>query len=74
MKLLTKDQAVEKLRSMGLDVNERQITRAASPNERNKRTLPFFKDPITGKLVIDEEALVKTYMKAQDAAIKEASG
>jgi hypothetical protein len=71
MKLLDKNQALEKLNSMGLNINMRQLTRAASPNERNRRALPFFKDPITGKLVIEEEALLNAYRVAQATAIKE---
>lgn len=71
MKLLTKKEAQKKLAEMGIKVNVRQITRAASPNDAGVRKLPFFRDPITGKLVIDEEVLVKFYTRAQSEAISE---
>jgi hypothetical protein len=38
------------LAEMGIDLSDRQIKRAAEPDSEGRRKLPFFKDPIDGRL------------------------
>jgi len=59
------DQARKVLSEMGVDLNERQIKRAAEPDASGKRKLPFFIDPIEGKLKIEKGTLVDIYRRAQ---------
>jgi hypothetical protein len=49
------------LAEMGVELSERQIKRAAEPDIHGRRKLPFFIDPITGKLKIERGALVSIY-------------
>ena len=48
------DQAREVLAEMGIELSERQIKRAADPDPNGKRKLPFFVDPIDGRLKIEK--------------------
>lgn len=59
------DSAREVLADMGIDLNERQIKRAAEPDANGNRKLPFFIDPIDGRLKIEKQSLVDTYRRAQ---------
>lgn len=59
------DQAREVLAEMGVEVNERQIRRAAEKDASGQRKLPFFIDPIDGKLKIEKGSLVRIYRQAQ---------
>lgn len=58
-------QVQEVLAEMGVKLNERQIKRAADPDAHGRRKLPFFVDPIDGKLKIERGSLVDIYRKAQ---------
>lgn len=58
-------QAQEVLSEMGVSLNERQIKRAAEPDANGNRKLPFFVDPIEGKLKIEKGTLVNIYRKLQ---------
>ncbi len=58
-------QAREVLADMGVDLDERQIKRAADPDPQGKRKLPFFVDPIDGRLKIEKGTLVRIYQEAQ---------
>jgi len=60
-KFLNLDEARELLAEMGVILNERQIQRAAEPNATGQRKLPFFKDPIEGRLRIEKTALLRVY-------------
>jgi hypothetical protein len=53
---------------MGVNLTKRQIKRAADPDIHGRRKLPFFVDPIEGKLKIEKGALVSAYMKLQNEA------
>jgi hypothetical protein len=53
---------------MGVDLNERQMKRAAEMDAGGVGKLPFFVDPIDGKLKIVKGTLVKIYMDAQAGA------
>jgi len=59
------DQARAVLADIGVHLNERQIKRAAEPNANGLRKLPFFKDPIDGRLKIDKHSLLEAYIKRQ---------
>lgn len=58
-------QAREVLAEMGVDLNDRQIKRAAEMDANGQRKLPFFIDPIDGRLKIEKGSLVRIYRQAQ---------
>ncbi len=62
------DQARQVLAEMGVELNERQMKRAADKDAAGARKLPFFVDPIDGKLRIEKGTLVKIYMDVQAEA------
>lgn len=62
---LDMDQAREVLAEMGVELSERQIKRAAEMDAHGKRKLPFFIDPIEGKLKIEKQALIGAYTRRQ---------
>ena len=53
------ERAREVLAEMGIDLNDRQMKRAADKDAHGQRKLPFFVDPIDGKLKIEKGALVR---------------
>lgn len=59
------NQARQVLSEMGVDLSDRQIKRAAEPDATGKRKLPFFVDPIEGKLKIEKGTLVEIYRRCQ---------
>lgn len=59
------DQARQVLAEMGLELNPRQMKRAADKDATGQRKLPFFVDPIDGKLKIEKGTLVRIYREAQ---------
>ncbi|MHC2633935.1 transglutaminase-like putative cysteine protease [Bradyrhizobium liaoningense] len=61
-------QARQVLAEMGVELNERQMKRAADKDARGERKLPFFVDPIDGKLRIERGTLVRIYRDAQAEA------
>ena len=58
-------EAREVLAEIGVDLNERQIKRAAEKDASGARKLPFFIDPIDGKLKIEKGTLLRIYREAQ---------
>ena len=62
------NEARQVLSSMGIEFNERQMKRAADPDHNGQRKLPFFIDPIDGRLKIERSTLVGIYMKRQREA------
>jgi len=62
--------ARDELKSMGIELSERQIKRAADKDAHGKRKLPFFVDPITGTLKIEKGALTAAYRSLQIEAEK----
>jgi hypothetical protein len=58
-------QAREVLSEMGVELNERQMQRAAEKGPDGRRKLPFFIDPVEGKLKIEKGTLVRIYRQAQ---------
>jgi len=59
------EQARQVLAEMGVELNERQMKRAAETDAQGRRKLPFFVDPIEGKLKIDKQALIAAYRVRQ---------
>lgn len=59
------EQARQVLAEMGVDLNERQMKRAAEKDAQGRRKLPFFVDPIEGKLKIEKGTLIAIYRHAQ---------
>lgn len=55
----------EILSEMGVRLSERQVKRAAEPDAHGNRKLPFFVDPIDGRLKIDKNTLISLYMQRQ---------
>lgn len=58
------------LAEMGVDLTDRQIRRAAETDAAGRRKLPFFIDPIEGKLKIEKGTLVDIYRRLQVEAEK----
>jgi hypothetical protein len=56
------------LAEIGVHLNERQMKRAAEMDAHGKRKIPFFKDPIDGRLKIEKRKLLGIYHNAQLAA------
>lgn len=59
------EQAREVLAEMGVELTQRQMKRAADKDAHGRRRLPFFVDPIEGKLKIEKDTLRRIYLKRQ---------
>jgi hypothetical protein len=59
------DQARQVLSEMGIALNARQMKRAADKDASGNRKLPFFVDPIDGRLKIEKGSLVRIYQELQ---------
>jgi len=59
------EQARQVLAEMGVELNQRQMKRAADMDAHGRRKLPFFVDPIEKKLKIEKGTLVDIYRKLQ---------
>lgn len=62
------EQARQVLAEMGVELNPRQMKRAAETDAHGRRKLPFFVDPIDGRLKIDKGILTDIYMQRQTEA------
>jgi hypothetical protein len=62
------EQARDLLAGMGVELTARQMKRAAEPDAAGRRKLPFFVDPIEGKLKIEQGTLVRIYNRLQAEA------
>jgi len=62
------EQARSVLAEIGVELTARQMKRAAESDAQGRRKLPFFIDPIEGKLKIEKQALIAVYLRAQVAA------
>ncbi|WP_084327672.1 hypothetical protein [Salinarimonas rosea] len=63
-------QAKYVLSQMGIELSDRQMKRAAEKDANGNRKLPFFIDPIDGRLKIEKGDLVKAYTKLRVEAHK----
>jgi len=59
------EEARQVLAEMGVALSPRQMKRAADIDARGRRKLPFFVDPIEGKLKIEKGTLVRIYRDLQ---------
>lgn len=59
------EQARAVLAEMGVELTRRQIKRASEPDVNGRRKLPFFIDPIEGRLKIEKGTLVDIYRRLQ---------
>ncbi|MER2533588.1 MAG: hypothetical protein ABTQ31_00305 [Rhizobiaceae bacterium] len=66
-------QAREELAEIGIELSPRQMKRAADPDAQGRRKLPFFVDPIEGRLKIEKGALTALYRKLQEDALSRMS-
>lgn len=64
-KYITLSEARQVLSNMGVEFNDRQMKRAADLDANGQRKLPFFIDPIDGKLKIEKGTLLKIYQRLQ---------
>jgi hypothetical protein len=62
---ITLSQARKVLSDLGIDLTERQMKRAAEADIHGHRKLPFFVDPIDGRLKIEKGSLVRIYRELQ---------
>jgi hypothetical protein len=58
-------QARTVLSGLGIKLSERQMKRAAESDIHGRRKLPFFIDPIDGKLKIEKGALLRIYRELE---------
>lgn len=58
------------LAEIGIELTNRQIRRAAETDSHGRRKLPFFVDPIDGRLKIEKGTLVRVYRELQLEAEK----
>ncbi|MBP6895215.1 MAG: hypothetical protein KBC94_12425 [Pseudacidovorax sp.] len=59
------DEARQALSEIGIELTHKQIKRAADPDAAGRRKLPFFVDPIDGRLKIERGTLLEIYMRCQ---------
>ena len=65
------EQARQVLAELGVELNARQMKRAADKDASGQRRLPFFVDPIEGTLKIEKDTLVDIYKRLQIKAENE---
>ena len=64
------EDARQVLAEMGVKFSLRQMQRAAEQDGQGRRKLPFFIDPIEGKLKIEKDDLLNTYLKTTSGSGK----
>lgn len=65
------EQARQVLAEIGVELTPRQMKRAADRDAHGHRKLPFFVDPIEGKLKIEKGTLVAIYQQLQNEAVRD---
>jgi len=70
---ITIDETVDTLAEIGVSMKLSQLKRAAEPDAAGRRKLPFFKDPIDGRLKIEKGTLVSIYSALSIDALKTCS-
>lgn len=70
-KYVDKRGALELLGSMNLHWTQRQIDWTAEPDAQGRRKWPWFKDPASGKLLIDSGFLIEQYRERQIKSLKD---
>lgn len=69
-KYVDKAGAIDLLRTMNLHWTKRQIDWTAEPNHDGERKWPWFKDPASGKLLIDEGFIRHQYQGRQMQSLR----
>ena len=59
------EEARRVLAEMGVELTARRMKRAAETDAQGRRKLPFFIDPIEGRLKIEKQALIGAYLRRQ---------
>ena len=59
------EEARRVLAEMGVELTARQMKRAAETDAQGRRKLPFFIDPIEGRLKIEKQASIGAYLRRQ---------
>lgn len=62
------EEARQFLAGMNVNLTRRQMQRAAEQDAQGRRKLPFFVDPIEGKLKIEKDDLISAYFNKQTEA------
>lgn len=65
------EEARQVLAEIGIDLNPRQMKRAADRDAKGNRKLPFFVDPVEGTLKIEKNTLVAVYSELQNKAMRD---
>lgn len=65
------EEARQVLAEIGIDLNPRQMKRAADRDAKGHRKLPFFVDPVEGTLKIEKNTLVAVYSDLQSKAMRD---
>jgi len=71
---ITIDETIDTLAEIGIRMNLSQMKRAAEPDHNGLRKIPFFKDPIDGRLKIDRETLIGMYTSLHAEAMSKCHG
>lgn len=66
------EEARQALAEIGINLSPKQLKRAADPDAAGRRKLPFFVDPIDGRLKIERGTLLEIYIRYQVEAEKSA--
>lgn len=67
---ITIDETIGTLAEIGIQMNLSQMKRAAEPDHNGLRKIPFFKDPIDGRLKIDKATLIGMYQQLHSEALE----
>lgn len=67
---ITIDETIETLAEIGIQMKLSQMKRAAEPDHNGLRKIPFFKDPIDGRLKIEKATLLGMYQNLHSEALE----
>lgn len=67
---ITIDETIDTLAEIGIQMKLSQMKRAAEPDHNGLRRVPFFKDPIDGRLKIDKTTLLGMYQTLHREALE----
>lgn len=68
---ITIDETIETLAEIGIQMKLSQMKRAAEPDHNGLRKIPFFKDPIDGRLKIERATLLGLYQNLHSEALRQ---
>lgn len=66
---ITIDETIDTLAEIGIHLKLSQMKRAAEPDHNGLRKIPFFKDPIDGRLKIEKATLIGMYETLHSEAL-----